>query len=266
MSRDIDKFWSDITGGGGPDPSTQLSHRIHNLAFRYFQTILAHTFLGKNDTDTHVSAEEIFFLFCTTQSCPVACGNFLLWNLHLTASSSEGIIHVGGTVTQIASALGLDSKLLHLTSFCGYTLMDIDFCLDRGLMRRGSFNPNMFRLLIDNETIHYFTLPDPQMTCVYNHANWAYALEGQGETVDEPRPPPVPEYHPLPPAERTTMLSNDFSLQRPDVYAELAELPRRRPGFARKSSISPCRLRCPMLLMRQRLISYTRRSLIFAVS
>ena len=22
MSRDIDKFWSDITGGGGPDPST----------------------------------------------------------------------------------------------------------------------------------------------------------------------------------------------------------------------------------------------------
>lgn len=38
--------------------------------------ILAHTFLGKSDIDTHVSAEEILFLFCITQSLPVASGVF----------------------------------------------------------------------------------------------------------------------------------------------------------------------------------------------
>ena len=100
--------------------------------------ILAHTFVGKSDIDTHVSAEEILFLFYITQSRPVASGNFLIDNLNLTTNSSEGLIHVGGTVSHIASALGLDRKLVHMTSFCGYTLMDATFCLDNGLMRRDS--------------------------------------------------------------------------------------------------------------------------------
>ena len=154
----------------------------------------------------------------------MACGNFLLWNLSLTAKSSEGIIHVGGTVTQIASALGLTSKLLHLTSYCGYTMMDIDFFLDHGLIRRVSFNPNQFRLLIDNETIHYFTLPDPMMTSVHDPANWTYALESLGETVDEPRPPPVADYTPSPPSPRTTVFLNNLSLKCPNMYTQLAEL------------------------------------------
>lgn len=120
MQDEIDKFWSDITGGGSPGPSTQLSNIIHNPTFRYFQMILAHTFLGKSDIDTHVSVEEILFLFCITQSCPVASRNFLIDNLNLTTNSSEGLIHVGGIVSHIASSLGLDRKLVHLTSFCGY--------------------------------------------------------------------------------------------------------------------------------------------------
>ena len=186
--------------------------------------ILAHTFLGKADFDIHVSEEEIFFLFCANQSRPVACGSFLLDNLGCTARSFEGIIHVGGTVTQIATALGLTSKLLHLTPYCGYTTLDIDFCLDRGLMRRAFFLDGQYKLLIDGEAIHFFTLPDPMMTSVHDKANWSYALEGFGETVDEPRTPPVPEYHPAPPSPRITVLSNNHSLQRPDVYTQLAEL------------------------------------------
>jgi hypothetical protein len=130
--------------------------------------IIAHTFLGKSDTDTHVSAEEIFFMYCTTQSRPVACGDFLIESLYLNARSAASPIHVGSMVTHIASALGLDRRLFHLTSYCSYTLMDIDFCLDRGLMRRSSFHLGQYRLLIEGETIHYFTLPDPQVTCVYN--------------------------------------------------------------------------------------------------
>lgn len=33
MQDEIDKFLSDITERGSPDPSTQLSNKIHNLAF-----------------------------------------------------------------------------------------------------------------------------------------------------------------------------------------------------------------------------------------
>ena len=129
-------------------------------------------------------------------------------------------------MTHIASTLDLDNKLSHLTSYTGYTLMDIDLCLYHGLMKRVSFDPNQYRLLIDNETNHSFTLPNPSLTNVHDKANWTFALEGQGETLDEPRPPIVPEYHPLPPSTRTTILSNNFSLQRPDVYTKLAELRR----------------------------------------
>lgn len=33
MQDEIDKFWSGITGGESPDPSTQLSNIIHNPTF-----------------------------------------------------------------------------------------------------------------------------------------------------------------------------------------------------------------------------------------
>lgn len=69
--------------------------------------ILAHTFFGRSVSDEPVSAKEIFFFFCNTQSYPVDSGTFLIENLELTAKSTEGPIHVGGTVTHIAYAQGL---------------------------------------------------------------------------------------------------------------------------------------------------------------
>lgn len=126
MGKEVEKFWSNISGGGSRDPSTQLSQAIHNPAMRYFQMILAHSFLGRLDAETLLSEEEIFLLFCVSQSRPVACGKFLPCGLNSVARSFEGVIHVEGIVTQIAIALGLSRKLLHLRTFCGYTTMDID--------------------------------------------------------------------------------------------------------------------------------------------
>lgn len=59
----------------------------------------------------------------------------------MTAISIEGFLHAGGNVTQIVFALGLDSRLLQLTPYCGSTQIDLDFCMDRGLMKRASFLP-----------------------------------------------------------------------------------------------------------------------------
>lgn len=94
MQEEIDTFWSDIIGRGILDPSIQLSNCIHNPTFRYFQMILAQTFFGRSETDELVSTEEIFFLFCITQSRPIESGTFLIENLELTSKSTEGPIHV----------------------------------------------------------------------------------------------------------------------------------------------------------------------------
>lgn len=56
--------------------------------------------------------------------------------------------------------------------------------------------------------------------------NLTYALEGQDETPDVPRSPPIPEYHPMPLSDRTIVLSNNFDRQRRDVHTELIELRR----------------------------------------
>jgi hypothetical protein len=90
-------------------------------------------------------------------------------------------------------------------------------------MRRSSFHPSQFRLLVDSEAIHYFTLPDPMMTSAHDPANWSYALESQGETIEEPRSPPIAEYTPTPPSPRITVFSNNLSLQTPDIRTQIAE-------------------------------------------
>ncbi|XP_058762818.1 uncharacterized protein LOC131636188 [Vicia villosa] len=119
LSRDIDKLWQDITDGASLDPSTQLSRKIHNPAFRYFEIILCHTFFGRSYGDHLVTAEEVLFIYCASQSRPITSGGFLIESLDHTARSTVGFIHSGGNVTQIASALGLDMMLFQLTPYCG---------------------------------------------------------------------------------------------------------------------------------------------------
>lgn len=109
-------------------------------------------------------------------------------NLNLTARSSGGLIHVGGTVTHIAHALGLTTKIYHLTAYCSHTLIDLNHCLERNLIRRLFFSPDNYKLLIDDETIHYFGLSNPTRTSVDNKENWSYPLEAQDETPNSPKP------------------------------------------------------------------------------
>lgn len=138
---------------------------------------LIQTFFGKGETDDHVSAEEILMLFCTVQSRPIASGNFLIDNLNMTARSSVGLIHVGRTVTHIAHALGLKTKISHLTTYCSHTLIDLNHFLERGLIRRIFFSPDNYKLLTDDEIIHYFGLSHPTRTSVHNKENWSYPLK-----------------------------------------------------------------------------------------
>lgn len=220
MQDELDKFWSDITGGGGTDPSTQLPNKIHNPTFRYLQMILAQTFFGKGKTNDHVNAEEILMLFCTAQSHLIAIGNFLRDNLNLTARSSEGPIHVRGIMTHIAHALGPTTKISHMTAYCIHTLIDPYHYLERDLIRRIFFSIGSYKLLIDDEIIHYFGLPNPTRTSVHDKENWSYPLEAQDETPNPPKTPPVPEYHHTTLLKKTIVYSSNVHLQRHNIYSE----------------------------------------------
>lgn len=69
-----------------------------------------------------------------TKSEPVESGTFLIDNLEGVSKSTEDPIHVGGTVLQIAYALKLKNQLSHLVPYCGFTLLDIGYYLDHGLV------------------------------------------------------------------------------------------------------------------------------------
>lgn len=45
-------------------------------------------------------------------------------------------IYVGSMVTHIAIALGLRNQVAHLEPFCGCNLINIEHCLNRGLVMK----------------------------------------------------------------------------------------------------------------------------------
>ena len=117
-------------------------------------------------------------------------------------------MHVGGKVTHIAYAICLRNKLTHLVPHIGFTLLDMDHCLEKGMVRWVYFRINEYKILINNEVIHHFHLPNPERTNVQQRENWIYALEDQDETPYRPATPSTLEYHPLPlpSSDRTTAI------------------------------------------------------------
>lgn len=72
--------------------------------------------------------------------------------------------------------------------------MKLTFCFNQGLIR--NLGPYKFDLLIDNEVVHHFTLPNNERTSVHNRNNGLYDLEGK---IESPTPPDTPQaYENLP--------------------------------------------------------------------
>lgn len=153
--------------------------------------ILAQTFFGRSEGSKPISAEELFFLCRVVESELVEFWTFLIANLEGVDRSTKGPIHVGGTVPLISYALNLKNQLSHLVPYCGFTLIDIEYCLDHGLVRRVYFRINEYKLLFNNEVVHHFTLPNQKRTSIYNNEKWKYNLEGQVETPNRPTTLPL---------------------------------------------------------------------------
>jgi hypothetical protein len=72
-------------------------------------------------------------------------------------------------------------------SFGGIFPMHLNFCFNCGIIT--NLGPAEFELLINNQVVLNFTLPNHEKTNVYNQNNWLYNLEGQSESPTSPDSP-----------------------------------------------------------------------------
>lgn len=181
---DLDYFRGTITGNYHPEPHTMFSENIHNHAILYLHKILAHTLFGKEENITFVSRDELFIMYCASQGRPVNAATFMLVNLDKIVRGTQGIILIGGLVTMIADVIGLRYPLNRIHGFGGIRPMHLNFCFNRGII--ANLGPVEFELLIDNQVVLNFTLPNHEKTNIHNRDNWLYDFEGQSES---PTPP-----------------------------------------------------------------------------
>lgn len=113
---------------------------------------------------------------------------FTLANLDKIALETQRIILIGGLVTMISDAIGLRYPFNRIHAFGGIRPMQLNFCFNRDII--ANLGPAEFELLIDNQVVLKFTLPNHEKTNVYNRDNCLYNLEGQSES---PTPPDSPQ-------------------------------------------------------------------------
>lgn len=80
----------------------------------------------------------------------------------------------------IADALGLRYPLNRLHAFGGTRPMHLNSRFNQGII--ANLGPAEFEMLIDNEVVRNFTLPNHEKTNIHNRDNWFYNLDGQGES------------------------------------------------------------------------------------
>lgn len=68
----------------------------------------------------------------------------------------------------IPNAIGMRQPLVRLNPYGGIRPMNIYFCFNTDLI--GNLSPNEFDLLINQQVVHLFTLPD-RITSVHNRNN-----------------------------------------------------------------------------------------------
>jgi len=171
--RELEHFWGKLTGNDEPEEHEFLSGNIHNPAFRYFHKILTHTLFGKKPNSTSVSRDELFIIFCASQNRPVNGATFMLANFDRLIQDERAPIQIGGLITMIGNAIGLRQPMLDLSPFCGITTMSIPFLFNT--MFIANIGSDEFELIIDNQVLCLFTMPDPR-TSVHNQRNWLYNL------------------------------------------------------------------------------------------
>lgn len=96
MNLELTYFWGSITGNNYPKPDNMYSKSIQNPAIHYFHKILAHTLFGKEANITSVWKDELFIMYCASQSIPTNAATFMLARMDWIAKATYEPIIIGG--------------------------------------------------------------------------------------------------------------------------------------------------------------------------
>ncbi|WJX39618.1 hypothetical protein P8452_27141 [Trifolium repens] len=80
IESELEYYWGSISENPNSALNARNNTEIHNPAIRYFHMIIAHTFLGKPVSNNDVSREELFMMFCVSQTQPINAATILLTN------------------------------------------------------------------------------------------------------------------------------------------------------------------------------------------
>ena len=108
----------------------------------------------------------------------------MLSNFHHLARVVHEPTLIGGLVTMIANVIRLRQQLMNLVPQGRFQPMNINLCFDRGII--GNLGPGNFELLIINQLMPLFTLPDPR-TNIHDIYNWLYDW-GTSHILPSPTP------------------------------------------------------------------------------
>lgn len=179
-------FWEQLTCERTSDWEGLKSSHIHSPAIRYVHRILANIIFGRINNGM-VNSKELFFLHTAFAPTRVNATPFMLAHLKLLCVRGTTHFCIGGLVTSIARALGLDSELATLQPLPTPSL-DIDSCRAQHLIK--AKKDNIYSLMVGNLKIRSIILPCHTCTNVRNRNNWLYDLTAP--ELSHPAPNDIP--------------------------------------------------------------------------
>ena len=167
--------WQQLTRDLATGTSGNKSSHIHNPAIRYFQKVMAHTIFGRGESTRNVNSKELFFIDSVFQARRIHTTAFMLANMQATAKAAKGAIVIGGLITSLALALGLESELANLVPLEDGTPLNLHSCLHQNFVQvKGQ---TQFYLMIRNELVRSIVLPNKERIDVRNENKWLFDLE-----------------------------------------------------------------------------------------
>lgn len=173
-------FWELLTGEATSDWEGLKFASIHNLAIRYLHCILANTIFGQVNNG-RVNSKKLFFLYSALTQTRVNATAFMLAHMKCFCTRGTGPICIGGLMTFIAHALGLNNELSTLQPI-DIHFLDMDACCNMRLVR--ARQDDRYYLMTRNYAVISIILPCSAYTYVKHKNNWIYDL-----TAPEPGHP-----------------------------------------------------------------------------
>lgn len=119
-------FWEKLIGNRADSFEGNNVTHIHNPTIRYFRQILAHSIFCR-ENNGKVNVKELFYTHSVFEPTRVNSDPFMMAHMQEVCTAKRYHISIGGVITSIACAIGLEAELAILEPLPTHSL-DILAC------------------------------------------------------------------------------------------------------------------------------------------